>query len=258
MNYLVCVKQVPDDSVLVTLDADGSPDLKSIDLTVNAFDTYALEMITRVREKQGEGEITVLTVGGETAVSALRSCLSVGADKAARVWNAACEHTNAKAMSEILYQTISKQLEDGRKFDAILCGLESTDTMSGQVGARLAEKLGYALVTGAVSMEAFEDGFKVEQETENGSRVLKVERPCVITVSKPNYDPRYPTLKSKMAARKMPIEDWTLDSYQVAENAAARSFEVLPQKEGGQKIMEEDVACSVQKAIAIMVEDKVL
>ena len=258
MNYLLCVKQVPDDSVLVTLDANSSPDLKNIDLTVNAFDTYALEMIARLREKQGEGEITVLTVGDESAVSALRSCLSVGADKAARVWNADCKNANGKAMSEILYRTISKQLEDGKKFDAILCGLESTDTLSGQVGARLAGKLGYAVVTGVVSMETFENGFRVEQETESGTRILKVEAPCVITVSKPNYDPRYPTLKSKMAARKMPIEDWTLDSYQAIENTVTRSFETLPQKEGGQKIMEENPASSVKKAIEIMAADKVL
>ena len=258
MNYLVCVKQVPDDSMLVTLDADGSPDLKNIDLTVNAFDTYALEMIARLREKQGEGEITVLTVGDESAVSALRSCLSVGADKAARVWNADCENANGKAMSEILYRTISKQLEDGKKFDAILCGLESTDTLSGQVGARLAEKLGYAVVTGVVSMEAFENGFKVEQETENGARVLKVDAPCVITVSKPSYDPRYPTLKSKMAARKISIEDWTLNSYEAAEGAVTRSFEALSKRGGGLKIMEEDPASSVKKALEIMAADKIL
>ena len=80
MELLVCIKQVPDDSVSVGLNADGTPKLDEITPVVNAFDTYALEMAARFKEAHG-GSVTVLTVGGEGAVPALRSCLAVGADR---------------------------------------------------------------------------------------------------------------------------------------------------------------------------------
>ena len=84
MELLVCIKQVPDDSVSVGLNADGTPKLDEITPVVNAFDTYALEMAARFKEAHG-GSVTVLTVGGEGAVPALRSCLAVGADRACRL-----------------------------------------------------------------------------------------------------------------------------------------------------------------------------
>ena len=81
MEILVCVKQVPDDSVEVHLTAEGKPDLANITPVVNAFDTYALEMAARLKEA-GEGEITVLCIGGEEARNSLKNCLAVGADHA--------------------------------------------------------------------------------------------------------------------------------------------------------------------------------
>ena len=83
MELLVCVKQVPDDSVAVTLDANGAPKVAEITPVVNAFDTYALEMAARFKEANG-GSVTVLSVGGEEVVPSLRSCLAVGADHASR------------------------------------------------------------------------------------------------------------------------------------------------------------------------------
>ena len=84
MELLVCIKQVPDDSVSVGLNADGTPKLDEITPVVNAFDTYALEMAARFKEAHG-GSVTVLTVGGGGAGPALRSCLAVGAERACRL-----------------------------------------------------------------------------------------------------------------------------------------------------------------------------
>ena len=114
MELLVCIKQVPDDSVTVTLDpATGGPQLKDITPVVNAFDTYALEMATRCKEANG-GSVTVLTIGDEAALTpSLRSCLSVGADHAYVVTEPAA--VSAPGKGYLLGQAAGKLAEDKKE-----------------------------------------------------------------------------------------------------------------------------------------------
>lgn len=87
----------------------------------------------------------------------------------------------------------------------IFCGCESTDTADGQAGVQLAEQLGLPVITNVLELEPKDGGISAKQETEEGYRVVEAPCPCVVTVTKPAYEPRYPSIKSKMAARKMPI-----------------------------------------------------
>lgn len=258
MELLVCVKQVPDDSVTVVLE-NNAPKLDGITPVVNAFDTYALEMAARFKEEHG-GEVTVLTVGGEETVPSLRSCLAVGANHAVRLdETAACD---SLGMAHLLAKAAGK----AGKFDAIFCGVESTDGAYGIVGAQLAETLGLPLVTNVLGLEPVEGGVSVKQETEEGYRIVETPCPCVVTTVKPGYEPRYPSIKSKMAARKMPIAGLTAadvgaeasaygpDAAKVRQTALAAP----PKRQSGVKIQEKEAAVAVSRAIEMLAGQKLV
>lgn len=258
MNILVCIKQVPDDSIEISFDAEKNAiNFNDAENVVNAFDTYALEMATRLKEEVG-GEITVLSIGPDSAKNSLKNCLAVGADKAAIVINDAYQEQDTRTIAKLLAKAI-KDLEAARgaAFDLVFCGKESTDYASGQVGIMLAEELGIGVVTNVVDMAKSDAGVNAKHETDSGYDLIESSLPVILTVEKPKYDPRYPTVKSKMAARKKPIEELA------AGDAAAPVMKVLKvygpaKRQGGLKIMEESVEEAVAKAMALIEEAKVL
>ena len=253
MEILVCIKQVPDDSVSVKMNpATGAPDLSGITPIVNAFDTYALEMATRLKEAVG-GTVTVVSVGAD-AKDAIKSCLAVGASNGYVVTD---EANDTISTADALAKAVAKIEEaQGVKFDIVFCGKESTDCASGQVGPMLAANLDLPVVTNLVDIEVADGMVKAKQETETGYNVVETATPCVVTVNKPNYEPRYPTIKSKMAARKIPIGELTLGGVAAPAVAVIANAEP-PKKEAGVKIQEETIADSMAKAIAMMKEAKV-
>lgn len=261
MELLVCIKQVPDDSVTVTLDANGAPKLDDIAPVVNAFDTYALEMAARFKEAHG-GSVTVLTIGGEGVVPSLRSCLAVGADHACMLTDAAESDTQGTA--HLLAKASQKAGE--QPFDVIFCGSESTDGSAGQVGAQLAEELGLPVITNVLALEPKDGGISAKQETEEGYRIVEAPCPCVVTIVKPDYEPRYPSIKSKMAARKMPIASLTVadveaDASKFGPDAAKVrrvSISAPAQRQGGVKIQEKEAAVAVSRAIEMMAGQKLI
>ena len=207
MNILVCIKQVPDDSVEIHLNAEGTPDLANVTPVVNAFDTYALEMAARLKESS-EGEVTVVCVGEDSAKNSLKNCLAVGADHAFLVSDDAFKGSDTTGIANILKNVIAKlEADNGQKFDLVFCGKEATDAALGQGGLMLAEELGTSVITNITEIALDGDKVTVKQETEEGYRTVEASAPCVVTVTKPEYDPRYPTIKNKMAARKKPIGD---------------------------------------------------
>ena len=259
MELLVCIKQVPDDSVTVTLDtATGGPQLKDVTPVVNAFDTYALEMATRFKEANG-GSVTVVTIGDEAALTpSLRSCL--GAEHAYVVTEPAA--VSALGKSYLLGKAAGKLAEG--PFDVIFCGCESTDTADGQAGVQLAEQLGLPVITNVLELEPKDGGISAKQETEEGYRVVEAPCPCVVTVTKPAYEPRYPSIKSKMAARKMPIgtlsaADAGAEEARVAAAPAKRVvLSAPPQRQSGVKIQEKEAAESVRRAMEMLAGQKLI
>ncbi|MEI3347978.1 MAG: electron transfer flavoprotein subunit beta/FixA family protein [Dysosmobacter sp.] len=200
MELLVCIKQVPDDSVSVGLNADGTPKLDEITPVVNAFDTYALEMAARFKEAHG-GSVTVLTVGGEGAVPALRSCLAVGADRACRLADeSACD---TQGIAYLLAQASKKAGE--QPFDVIFCGSESTDASSAQVGAQVAELLGLPVITNVLALEPKDGGISAKQETEDGYRVVEAPCPCVVTIVSRITSPVIPPSRARWLHGRCPL-----------------------------------------------------
>lgn len=172
MNILVCVKQVPDDYAEIRLGGDGKPATAGVETVNNAFDTYALELAVRFREAHG-GSVTAATIGPEGAQSGLKNLLAVGADKAYLC--TANGETDEGGTAALLARAVELcQEREGVTYDLILCGKESTDEIGGQVGARLAERLGAAFVSSVVEAEPSGDGLKARQETEEGGVVYEL------------------------------------------------------------------------------------
>lgn len=266
MNILVCIKQVPDDSVEVRLGGDGAPAIADITKVVNAFDTYALEMAARLKESLGDDStITVLCVGPDEAKNSLKNCLAVGADFATLTCDAAFDGSDSLGVATILKAAIAKLEAEKGAFDLIFTGKEATDAALGQTGITLAHLLGDGVITNVIAVEAANGKAVAKQETEEGYRMVEAALPCVLTTAKPDYEPRYPTIKNKMAARKKTIAALAADILDAdvtvgAAGAKIASISVYepPKKAAGVKIQEETDEDSALKAIQMMVDAKVL
>ena len=205
MNMLVCIKQVPDtteiriDPVKNTLIRDGVPSI------VNPFDAYALEAAARIKDKDPSSQIVLLSMGPDQAKNALKECLAVGGDKAYLVCDRAVAGSDTLATSYILSCAIKKLEETEGKFDIIFCGKQAIDGDTAQVGPEIAEHLGLPQVTYALEVFSEDGKIKVKKEAEEGNEVIGIKAPCLITVTKPAFDPRYPSIKSKMAANRKEI-----------------------------------------------------
>ena len=261
MNIMLCVKQVPDDSIEIHLDnKTKKPNLNGVSLVANAFDTYALELAVRFIEANG-GNVSVLTVGAKDSLNTLKNCLSVGAKEAFFVKDDLYADLDAIGAADVLADAIHKIEKDkGEKFDLILCGKESTDEITGQVGALLAEKLETSFVSSAIKINLKDGAIEVHQETEEGYNIVSLESPAVVTVSRPNYEPRYPTIRTKMASRKAVIPTYCAAEIGEVKKAKVRCTEYVepPKREAGIKIKEKDAALAVSAAIEHMKKDKTI
>lgn len=262
MDIFVCVKQVPDDYVEVRLDpATGLPAVDGIEQVNNAFDTYAVELAVRACEAHG-GTVTVGAIGPDSCKNGLKNLLAVGANQAMLLSDDALtgmdEHATAVALAKLVEAC---QKERGAAYDLILCGKESTDEISSQVGAMLAEELKAPFVSSVIEVEPAEGGLRVKQETEEGYALYDVALPAVLTVAKPGYDPRYPTIKSKMAARKavIPVLDAAGAGLEKPANrVTCLGYSEPPKRQAGVRIQEKEAADAAAKAVAMMAEAKVM
>lgn len=266
MNILVCVKQVPDtteikiDPVTNTLIRAGVPSI------VNPFDGYALEMAVRLKEKSGGGKVTVLSMGPEQAKAALKECLSVGADQAYLLSDRAFGGSDTLATSYILSTAVKKLEKENGKFDLIFCGKQAIDGDTGQVGPEMAEHLGYTQITYAAEVETDGDKVRVKRENDEAIEVLEAKLPVVITVIKTAFEPRTPTIRSKMAANKAVIPTITAADMEIDLTKAGlkgsptkvkKTF-TPTHKKAGVKIQEESDQLSAQKLLSLLADARLI
>ena len=188
------------------MDAEkGTVVREGVESIVNPFDTYALEEAVRIREKLGEGQVVAVSMGPPQAEGALRECVSVGADEAVLVSDRAFAGSDTWATSYTLAEALK---EVG--FDLIICGKQAIDGDTAQVGPGIAVHLDLPQATYVRKIREIGDGkIVVERLIEEGVEVVEVPLPALLTVVKEINEPRLPSLKGKMRARKAEIRKLT-------------------------------------------------
>jgi electron transfer flavoprotein beta subunit len=200
MNIVVLVKQVPDSGAERRLrDNDNTVDRESADNLINEMDDYAIEEALRVQEAHG-GEVTILTMGPERAAESIRKALSMGPDKAVHVLDDALAGSCALATSKVLAAAL-RTLEP----DLVIAGAESTDGRVQAMPHMLAERLGVAALTGARKLTVDGAALTIERQTDDGYEVVTAAAPAVVSVWDTINEPRYPSFKGIMAAKKKPV-----------------------------------------------------
>ena len=205
MNIVVCVKQVPDTWAEKKLSSDDKTvDREGVDGVMNELDEYAVEEALKIKEAQG-GEVTVLSMGPAKAVETIRKALSMGADKAVHVVDPALHGSDALATSYALAKALGTI-----EHDLVILGVESTDARMSVVPAMLAERLGAAQLTFARKVEVSDGSVKIERLTDTGYDVVEAPTPAVVSVVEKINEPRYPSFKGIMAAKKKPVQTMSL------------------------------------------------
>ncbi|RBY82025.1 electron transfer flavoprotein subunit beta [Geodermatophilus sp. TF02-6] len=200
MEIVVLVKQVPDSGSERSLDpADNTVARGSADNVVNEIDEYAIEEALVLKEAHG-GEVTVLTVGPESAADAIRKALSMGADKAVHVVDDAIHGACAPQTSAILAAALGQL-----SYDIVLCGAESTDGQLSVMAALLSERLGIPALSGARKLTVEGGMARVERQTDTGYWAIEAPLPAIVSVWDTINEPRYPSFKGIMAAKKKPV-----------------------------------------------------
>jgi electron transfer flavoprotein beta subunit len=205
MNIVVCVKQVPDTWAEKKLsDSDKTVDREGVEGVMNELDEYAVEEALKLKEAHG-GEVTVLTMGPEKAVETIRKALSMGADKAVHIVDPALHGSDALATSYAIAQAMGTV-----EHDLVILGVESTDARMSVLPAMLAERLGAAHLTFARKVEVADGKVTIERQTDTGYDVVEGSTPAVVSVVEKINEPRYPSFKGIMAAKKKPLTTLTL------------------------------------------------
>ena len=242
MNIVVLVKQVPDSGSARALDpADNTVARATADNVINEMDEYAIEEALVVRDREG-GEVTVLTVGPDSATDAIRKALSMGADKAVHVSDEAIHGSDAMQTSAVLAAALG-QLE----YDLILCGAEATDAQMSVMPALLSERLGIPQLSGARKLTVEGTTAKIERQTDGGYWAVEAALPAIVSTWDTINEPRYPSFKGIMAAKKKPVSTLTLADLGVdpggvgLANATSQvlDFAGRPPKGAGVKVTDE-------------------
>ena len=225
MKIAVCVKQVPDSWAEKKM-VNGILDRENVDAVLNDLDEYAVEEALRIAEAHGGNEeggahtVTVISMGPERATEAVRKALSMGANDAILVTDAKLAGADALATSAVLAAVIEKG-----GFDLVICGTESTDARMSVVPAMLAERLGWAQLTfaGTVAVDPSASKVSIARSTEFGIENMEASFPAVISVIEKINEPRYPSFKGIMAAKKKVITVKTLADIAISPDQVGSS-----------------------------------
>ena len=250
MNIIVCVKHVPDATADRKFEDDNTVDRVGVDGLLSELDEYAVEQALQLKEKAGEGaevEVTALCVGPEKAVDAVRKSLQMGADSGVHVVDDAIAGSDYLGTSLVLAKAVEKAGAEG-KVDVVLCGMASTDASMSVVPAMLAERLSWPQVTMASVIESQGAQVRIKRDGDTATEVIGATMPLVLSVTDQSGEARYPSFKGIMAAKKKPLETWSLsdlgvDSGDVGLSVAWTEVEdttARPPRTQGEIVKDED------------------
>jgi len=249
MNIVVCVKYVPDATADRHFESDNTVDRVGVPGLLSELDEYAVEQALQLKEK-GEADetvVTALTIGPEDASEAIKKALQMGADKGVHVVDDAIAGSDALATSQVLAAAITKIGEES-EVDVVMCGMSSTDASMSVVPAMLAERLDLPQVTMGSVIESQGKEFRIKRDGDTSTEVIGASAPLVLSVTDQSGEARYPSFKGIMAAKKKPLDTWSLSDLGVdagnvgldAAWTAVESTEERPPRTQGEIVTDED------------------
>ena len=260
MHIVVCTKHTPDSEAKMSVDEAGNVSWGESPLIINPWDEYAVEEALVLRDEH-DGKVTVLSVGPEEALEALKHAVAMGCDEAVRIWDDACAGSDTLATSYVLAKAIEKMGD----VDLVLCGKSAIDAETWQTAGALAHRLGWPslmYVIKIAELDADGKSIVVERLLEEGRQVVSAPLPAVVGTTKGINEPRYTSFMGIRKAAKMEYPLWSLDDVGAdagkvgAAGSGVRWPQVFmpPAREGEAEIIAGE---TVEEAAAILV-DKLL
>jgi electron transfer flavoprotein beta subunit len=263
LKICVLVKEVPDAAVEKRIDSSTGRLDRSGEKNLNPFDTHAIEAAMQVKEGGAVqvDEVVAVTMGPETAVRALHKAVSLGADRSVHLTDPALAGSDVAATGYALAQVLKREQPD-----LVLLGQQSDDGECYTIGAVVAEHLQMPSLTQVIKMDVEDGKLRCERQAEYGYDTVSVQMPAVISVGDAINEPRYPSLKAIMGAKKKPLDtlstgDAEIDAGRVGEEGSrvqCGEFHAPPAKEAGQIIEDEDTNDTVEKVVAWLEERKLI
>ncbi|MGB3999513.1 MAG: electron transfer flavoprotein subunit beta/FixA family protein [Desulfomonilia bacterium] len=254
MNTVVCIKQVPDTETLIKVQGAGIV-TEGIKWVMNPYDEFAVEEALQQKEKMKAGAVTIVSLGPDRAIEAIRTGLAMGADTAVHINDAAFyEKADPYATAAVLAAAVK-----GLQYDAIFLGKQAIDDDAAQVPAMLAEMLGIPAVTMVIKFEVAPDKSKatVTREIEGGQAVVEVPLPAVFSAQKGLNEPRYASLPGIMKAKKKPVDVKTAADLGVSVDpkTVVKEMTLPPARQAGKIITGDDAAAKAKELARVLHEE---
>lgn len=243
MKIAVLVKHVPDATGERGFSDDGTVDREAADGILSELDEYAVEQAMQVAEAGDDVEVVAVTMGPDEATAALKKALQMGCASAVHINDEAIAGSDSLATSKVLAKAVEKLAPD-----LVICGMASTDGAMGVLPAMLSERLGWPGVTFGVDLKVADGTVSIRRDGDTASQAIEASLPAIVSVTDQSGEARYPTMKGIVAAKKKPVETWTLadlgvDASEVGLEAAyTKVVDTTPRppKEAGKIVTDED------------------
>ncbi len=238
MKVVVCVKQIPDPATPYRLEEGTGWLIRPEDQILDDTDRYGVEMGLQIAQANG-GTVTLVSMGPTGNSQGIRQALAMGADKAVIIDDAPLRGSDALTTARVLAAAIASE-----GFDLVITGTESTDGYSGVVPQMIAELLDAPALTYATHVEATGDSVTIHRQTSAGYDVVNASLPAVVSVTAGVVEPRYPTFKGIMDAKKKPVETLALSGLdaEAVETQVISSITTAPERSAGRKIEDDGEA----------------
>lgn len=256
MKIVVAVKQVPDTATQVKI-SGGDPkaiDTAGITWIVSPYDEFAVEEALRIKEKRGQGEVVAVSLGPDRVKEALRSALAMGCDRAIHVNDPALANPDTLLTAQALAAVIKQEQPA-----LVICGRQAIDDDMGAVAAQVAELLGWPAASWIMEEAIDGDGksIRIGRQVEGGLEIFELPLPAVVSAQKGLNEPRYPTLKGIMGAKKKEIKDLKAADLGVTPGApqlAVKNLEALPPRPPG-RVISGEVKDAVKELVRALREE---
>jgi electron transfer flavoprotein beta subunit len=257
LKITVCIKNAVDTEAVVALDRQGGLDSDRASYIIDPYSEFAVEKAIQLKEAGAAEEVSVLCIGDEASMSAVRHALAMGVDAAYRVDGSLLADSDSSALAKTLaaaLRTIG--------CDLVMGGCKSADTASAQVMGRVAVILGIPHIGVATGLDIENGSVVVRREIDDGVEVVDTVLPAVVTAQQGLAEPRYPKVPDIMRSKKKPVTVWTLDDLGIdpdtVGNSAAKiktsSFRLKPERTGG-RIMQGDLADAVRDTVVALYDE---